>query len=163
MWLRALFIITTAIIFLGCKEEPEVTPATYSNIITGGTSKAWRRDVNFQVSFNAGGGNQLQNIPSTIPPCQRDDVFIFYREANFFELSEGLSTCSEDVEQTIVTGRWGLNTVNLTLSINNTEFTIEEISESTMVLSEKQIFTINTTAGASKDVIGDVIFTYTAN
>ena len=45
------FALTLMIILLGCKEEYEVKPATYSLMLTGEESKTWQQ-TSFTFIFN---------------------------------------------------------------------------------------------------------------
>ncbi len=95
-------------LFSGCTEEKEPEPFTYSQLLTGTTSKTWRMTG---VRYLENGESQPINAP-----CAYDDQYIFHNDGlNTFEYRAGSSgKCNSD-EPDSVQDSWSL--VNATASL----------------------------------------------
>jgi len=160
---NALIIISLATYCLalsGCKEELEVIPATYSKLLTGEESKSWRR-ISRDLAIEVGGEKDTISFNRGIPPCQSDDLFIFYRDGQVFELSEGESTCDEEDERVIVSGRWRLNQVNRIIDLGTEEpYTLVALEEDLLIWGYDVQIGFNTGVGVEKDFPAFLLETY---
>jgi len=143
-----------------CKEDLEAEPATYSILLTGSESKSWRR-ISRDLAIEVGGERDTISFNRGIPPCQSDDVFIFYRSGQVFELSEGESTCDEEDEQVIVSGRWRLNHVNRIIDLGTEEpYTLVALEEDLLIWGYSVEIEFNTEVGVRKDFPAFLLETY---
>ena len=159
--LHALCIILAlAATFSSCKEELDAEPATYSMMLTGNDSKAWRR-ISRDLVIEVGGTKDTIGFNRGIPPCQSDDEFIFYREGQVFELSEGNSKCNEEDESLIVSGRWRLNHVNRIIDLGTEEpYTLVSLDEDMLIWGYNIQIGLNTDVGVTKDFPAFLFETY---
>ena len=143
-----------------CKDELEAQPATYSSLLTGTESKAWRR-ISRDLAIDVGGQRDTISFNRGIPPCQSDDVFIFYRSGQVFELSEGETTCDEEDESVIVSGRWRLNHVNRIIDLGTEEpYTLVALEEDLLIWGYNVQIDFNTEVGVRKDFPAFLLETY---
>lgn len=162
-YIMGLMSLCLAVLMLplgGCKEDLEAEPATYSTLLTGTESKAWRR-ISRDLAINVGGERDTISFNRGIPPCQSDDVFIFYRSGQVFELSEGETTCDEEDERVIVSGRWRLNHVNRIIDLGTEEpYTLVALEEDLLVWGYDVQIPFNTSVGVVKDFPAFLLETY---
>lgn len=126
-------LLGSSLLITGCKEELEVSPATYSKLLTGEESKSWRR-VSRDLAIEVGGQRDTISFNRGVPPCQLDDVFIFFREGQIFEIGEGRTTCEEGDENVLVRGRWRLNHVNRIIDLGTEEpYTLVKLTENELI------------------------------
>lgn len=119
----------------GCTEEVEPKPQTYSQLLTGTSSKSWRLtgiqliEANAQpVSYN------LQNN------CVYDDVYVFYADRDRkYEIQEGASKCAPEDPDIYVEDTWSI--VNATGTINfyfpvlgADSYTLKSLTENTLTI-----------------------------
>lgn len=158
-------IVLLSLISLGfslssCKEELEAEPATYSMLLTGEESKAWRR-ISRDLIIEIDGVKDTISFNRGIPPCQADDEFVFYRNGQVFELSEGNTRCDEEDESVIVSGRWRLNQVNRIIDIGTAEpYTLVMLEEDMLIWGYDIQIGLNTSVGVVKDFPAFLIETY---
>ncbi len=144
----------------GCKEDLEPEPATYSRLLTGDESKSWQR-ISRDLIIEIGGVTDTIGFNRGIPPCQTDDVFIFYREGRVFELGEGNSRCDEEDESVIVSGRWRLNQVNRIIDLGTEEpYTLVSLKEDELIWGYDTQIGLNTSVGVVKDIPAFLFETY---
>jgi len=144
----------------GCKEELEAEPATYSQLLTGEESKSWQR-ISRDLVIEIGGETDTISFNRGIPPCQIDDVFIFYREGQVFELGEGDSKCDEEDESVIVSGRWRLNQVNRIIDLGTeVPYTLVALEENLLIWGYDIQIGLDTSVGVVKDAPAFLLETY---
>lgn len=96
----------------GCSEKLDPQPATYSQLLTGSTSKTWRLS-SVQVLSK---GQQPANISASRFGCEGDDLYVFYADAEkSFEVTEGASSCEAGDPDLVVENTWSLVNANATL------------------------------------------------
>jgi len=146
--------------FGSCQEELEAEPATFSMLLTGPESKAWRR-ISRDLAIELGGRRDTISFNRGIPPCELDDVFIFYRSGQVFEIAEGASKCSEEDESVIVSGRWRLNHVNRIIDIGTEEpYTLVRLEEDLLIWGYEVQVGLNTDLDVDKDFPAFLLETY---
>ncbi len=111
--LQLLVILILGITFLGCEEEVTVTPATYSRIFTGETSKTWRMRAIQILEDGKPTGSFL--VPDD---CAFDDLFIFYNNPEKrFVVDNGNQKCDEEEPQELVRDTWSFVNASATLEM----------------------------------------------
>ncbi|MDO1448550.1 hypothetical protein Q0590_19895 [Rhodocytophaga aerolata] len=96
----------------GCTEEVKPTPYTYSQLLTGTTSKSWRL-TGIQL-IEEGKQPFSFNIPND---CVYDDLYVFHADKDrTFEIKEGASKCDSNDPDVFFTDTWSI--VNATSTIN---------------------------------------------
>ena len=99
-------------VLTSCSEEVEPTPATYTQLLTGTTSKAWRL-TEIQLYEN---GQQSYSEPAP-NDCVFDDLFVFYAgEGKKFEVNEGASKCDPNDPDIFVEDTWSLVNASATIT-----------------------------------------------
>lgn len=102
------FLITG--LFSGCSEKLDPKPFTYSQLLTGTTSKTWRL-TGIRVIEN--GNVQRVNVANN---CVFDDLYVFHNDdVKTFEVNEGASKCDPADPDIFVQDTWSL--VNATASL----------------------------------------------
>lgn len=122
----------------GCSEKEEPTPLTYSQLLSGTTSKTWRFS-GFEII-------EADQVPANfdpsqvVPACAEDDLYVFYADKDRkFEIQEGATKCNSDNPDVLFTDTWSI--VNATASINFVfrifpigSFTLKSITERTLIV-----------------------------
>ncbi len=99
----------------GCSEEVKPTPLTYSQLLTGTTSKTWRFS-GFQI-VEAGQVTGSFDASQWTDECEIDDLYVFYADKDRkYEIQEGPSKCRPDNPEILFTDTWSV--VNATSTIN---------------------------------------------
>ncbi|MFP4092392.1 MAG: hypothetical protein ACLFUB_03100 [Cyclobacteriaceae bacterium] len=156
----ALLLSIFCLMMSACKEELEVTPATYSMLLTGEESKSWRR-ISRDLIIELGGQRDTISFNRGIPPCQLDDVFIFYREGQIFEIGEGLTTCDEDDENVLARGRWRLNHVNRIIDLGTeVPYTLVSLQDDELIWGYEVEIGLNTGLEVDKEFPAFLMETY---
>jgi len=120
----------------GCSEEPEVTPAEYSRLLTGETSKTWRYQ-SFEFIFD----EEDINPVNLTPPCLFSGSLVFSRQGRVLEINDDCSPL--DRNENIGTF-WAVNNANATLTIGGLEpYTIKQLTANTLVFGFKTPVTFN--------------------
>lgn len=99
----------------GCSEKLEPKPTTYSQLLTGTTSKSWKMVSLAKIDAGTvyGPGTPAQ---FGIPTCIADDLLTFYANPERkFEASEGATKCTSTDPDIYVTDTWALLNANATL------------------------------------------------
>lgn len=155
-----LISLSLSILLSGCKDELVPEPATYSQLLTGDESKSWRR-ISRDLVIEIGGETDTISFNRGIPPCQNDDVFIFYREGQVFELGEGNTRCDEEDESVIVSGRWRLNQVNRIIDLGTeVPYTLVALEDDLLIWGYDIQIGLNTSVGVVKDSPAFLFETY---
>lgn len=102
-----------AMFFLGCEEEIAITPATYSRVFTGETSKTWRMRAIQILEDGKPTGSFL--VPDD---CAFDDLYVFYNNPEkLFIVDNNAQKCSEDEPQELVRNSWSFVNASATLEM----------------------------------------------
>ncbi|GAB4045973.1 hypothetical protein [Spirosoma litoris] len=97
----------------GCSEKIEPKPLTYSQLLTGTTSKSWKM-VSAQIIDDGAAGNIIST--AQLNDCSTDDVLTFYADAEHkFEVTQGTNICYPSEPNLYVTDTWTLVNANATL------------------------------------------------
>jgi hypothetical protein len=106
-----LFLVT--FLFVGCTESVDPKPYTFSQIITGKTSKTWRVD---RLIFRQQ-GKEDENLG--LSTCEKDDLYKFYaNEEKLFEVDNGNVACSsEEGDGLLVSYVWEFNQAKSSLTM----------------------------------------------
>ncbi len=125
----------------GCSEEVKPTPITYSQLLTGKESKAWRL-TNIRV-IDDGEDSGPINVQGAFDPCVADDLYVFYaNDIKTFEVQEGNSKCSAGDPDVFVENTWSMVNATATLSfvmpLLTTQFplpfTVKSLTENTLTV-----------------------------
>lgn len=155
-----LYLAIASLFLSACKEELVPEPASYSMLLTGDESKSWQR-ISRDLVIEIGGVTDTISFNGGIPPCQRDDVFIFYRDGQVFELGEGNSKCDEEDESVIVSGRWRLNHVNRIIDLGTEEpYTLVSLDDDLLIWGYDIEIGLNTSVGVVKNFPAFLFETY---
>ena len=112
--MRNILFIIFALSILGCREDFEPTPYTYSKLLTGETKKAWKLAA-LQYRSDE---RPLITYDLPLDDCAFDDLYIFYADdTKTFEIDEGVSKCNPDDPQLFITDNWSLVNATATLEM----------------------------------------------
>ncbi len=129
----SLLIALTAILF-NCSQDVQITPATYSKILTGEESKTWIRVAETYTLADERFTNPIIDPYEGAPVCTQDDLYKFIRERKSLEISEGATKCDPEDPDLIVSTSWDI--VNATTSIfvgPTNRFDLLELNEESLV------------------------------
>lgn len=131
--LAKYWIFTLFIAMLACKETHEVTPATYSLLLTGEESKSWQQE-SFTFYFNDPEVEEMDaNTIYGIDECEQDDIYTFLREGKQLEVYQGREKCDEDAEDLLFRTTWDIVNANASLYFGGGEpFILSDLTESTL-------------------------------
>src|SRR5688572_8869964 len=88
-YIHIIGLLGVILSFSGCSEEVKPNPYTYSQLLTGTTSKSWRL-TGIQL-IEEGQQPYSFNIPNN---CVYDDLYVIYADKDRkFEIKEGASKC----------------------------------------------------------------------
>ncbi len=109
--LAYLFSFLLLIPLLSCTEEQQITPVSYSRLLTGETSKTWRMDAIQILEDGRPSGSFL--VPNQ---CDFDDVFVFYNNPEkLYIVDNGPQKCSDEEPDELVRDTWSF--VNATATV----------------------------------------------
>lgn len=109
------------ILLLGCKENHEVTPATYSILLTGEESKSWQQ-TSFTFIFNDEEVDDMDaNLIYGIPDCALDDIYTYSREGKQLEVYQGSDKCDPEGDDLLFRTSWDIVNANASLFIGGGE------------------------------------------
>ena len=130
--------IALATAFTGCSEEVEPTPATYSQLLTGTSSKSWRLT---EIQLLESGKEPVDfDVPNN---CIYDDLYVFYAgEGKRFEVQEGASKCDPNDPDVFVENTWSIVNASATITFvfplfddqASIPFTIKRLTERSMTI-----------------------------
>ena len=140
--MRKLLYIIFLIMIAGsaCRESFEVTPNTYSTLLTGENSKTWKL-IGIQLR-EEGKEVYTWDFSNVEGDCGLDDLFIFHADqGRTFIIDEGASKCNPDDSQTLLQDSWSLVNATATLEFVIPIFgfykfpwTIRELTDRRMVV-----------------------------
>lgn len=111
-YIHIIGLLATMLSFGSCSEEVKPNPYTYSQLLTGTTSKSWRL-TGIQL-IEEGKQPYSFNIQTN---CVYDDLYVFYADKDrTFEIKEGASKCDPNDPDIFYTDTWSI--VNATSTIN---------------------------------------------
>jgi hypothetical protein len=122
---------------LGCTEQNEPIPYTYTQVFTGKISKTWRLD---RIKLREPGE---PDATLNLNPCSRDDLYTFYaNEGKELKVENGASFCGSDQEEELITYFWEFNqgAASLSMVLPNVfgyffiPFTVKEARDNKMEL-----------------------------
>ena len=128
-WSLFLFVLLFA-----CNENYEVTPATYSLMLTGDESKSWQQ-VSFTFIFQ---DEEVEDIDANmiygIPPCAQDDIYTYFREGKQLEVYEGDESCDPEGEDLIFRTTWEIVNANANLFIGGGDpYILSKLTDDSLV------------------------------
>jgi len=136
-----LLAVGALLAFSGCSEEIEPKPLTYTQLLTGATSKAWRLNTIRIIDDGEDSGNI--SARQALGGCVADDRYVFYaNDLKTFEVQEGPSKCSPSDPDVFVEDAWSLVNATATLTfvmpILTTEtalpFVIKSLTNNTLTI-----------------------------
>lgn len=140
--MKKLRIIIQAILLMGlffsmgaCTEEVEPKPQTYSQLLTGTTSKSWRLTSIQLIEANA--QPVSYNLPNN---CIYDDIYIFYADKDRkYEVQEGASKCSPEDPDTYIEDTWSIVSATATINfyfpiLGADSYTLKSLTEDTLTI-----------------------------
>ena len=111
------WIIILMVLLIACKETHEVTPATYSQLLTGEEQKSWQQ-TSFTFIFNDEEVEDIDaNLIYSIPDCTIDDIYTFLREGKQLEVYDGDDKCDLEGDDLLFQTRWDIVNANASLFI----------------------------------------------
>jgi hypothetical protein len=112
---KTLAFLSVLLLLNSCKEQHEVTPATYSLLLTGDTEKSWQQ-TSFTFIFD---DTEVDPIDANriygIPDCALDDIYKFVREGKQLEIYDGNNKCNPDNDDLLVRTSWDIVNANANL------------------------------------------------
>jgi hypothetical protein len=134
-----LLLYSLFFILGGCSEKFEPTPLTYSQLLSGTTSKTWKLTG---YSIVEPGKQPLTidvNDPDDPDYCIYDELYTFYAdEGRTFEISQGDDKCI-DGPDIYYTGSWSIVNANATINFGTPIFgiggyTIKRLNDRSMTV-----------------------------
>lgn len=136
--LRATLALGLLPLFGGCSEEIKPEPLTYSQLLTGKESKAWRL-TSFQV-FDDGTGSGTTNARDFDAPCIVDDLYVFYADnIKTMEVREGSSKCNDADPDLVLEDTWSLVNATSVLEFNFAGFIPQKLNYKVRNLTETSL------------------------
>lgn len=119
---------------IGCQENHEVVPATYSLQLTGEESKSWTQ-ASFTFIFE---DEQMKDIDANpiygIPDCALDNVYTFYRKGKQLEVFQGRDKCDPEGEDLLFKTSWDIVNANASFFIGGGDpFILSKLTEDSLV------------------------------
>lgn len=156
---KIYLMYSLAFLAFSCSEEVEVNPASYSDILTGGDSKAWQL-ISTQADLRGALGVDTVSLGVSGKPCRRDDVLIFHKAGKVLEVNEGATKCDENDENVIASGTWNLNPANRRLFLGNNDYKLVTLTENELVISFESALSFG---NINKAFPAEIIETYVAD
>jgi hypothetical protein len=122
----------------GCSETVEPKPLTYSQLLSGTTSKTWRLTGIQLIEENA--PPVSFDLRSILDECESDDLYVFYADKDRkFEIQEGATKCAPEDPDLLLEDTWSI--VNATATINfffpvlgADAYTLKSLTENTFTI-----------------------------
>ncbi|MDJ1484410.1 hypothetical protein QNI16_28185 [Cytophagaceae bacterium YF14B1] len=123
-----------------CSEKIEPEPYTYSQLLTGKTSKGW---LLTSIQIVDEGTVQTGSTYQFFHPCIADDLYVFYANGErTFEAQEGASKCNAGDPNVYATGSWSVVNATATLQFplpiftgtTAIPFTIKELTSTSLTV-----------------------------
>lgn len=149
-----LFVVTMYL--SGCSEDPQITPAQYSKILTGENSKSWIQVAQTYTLVDERFGDPVIDLYDGTPTCTRDDIYRFVRDGKNLEIGEGATKCNPDDPDIVVVTSWDI--VNATTSIfigSNNRFDLLTLTEESLVYGRQD--TLGFFVGGADDETVDLV------
>jgi hypothetical protein len=129
-YLSIVFIV----LLVACKEDHEVTPATYSLLLTGEESKSWQQ-VSFTFIFDDDEVDDLDaNQIYGIPECALDDIYTFKRESKLLEVYQGTNKCDPEGDDLLFRTKWDIVNANASFFIGGEDpYILYNLTEDSLV------------------------------
>ena len=113
--MKKVYLIVGLFLILGCSNDIEVVPDTYSKLLTGENSKTWMLEGLQYIKKGKAPESYL--LPED---CVFDDYYVFYAGSDkLYHVEEGLSKCDPADPDIFFEGDWALISARATM-----EFTI---------------------------------------
>jgi Lipocalin-like domain len=134
-------VVLGMIFFLGsCQKEK-----TKTELLTG---KTWKvSSIIVAPGFpNPNGGSPITEMLTQMPACFKDDLWKYSNDKKYV-IDEGASKCDPTDPQISETGTWAFNSTETLLTMTSTttvtEFTLLELSATTLKMSPVELMTHN--------------------
>ncbi|GAB3331560.1 hypothetical protein GCM10027299_37320 [Larkinella ripae] len=126
--------------FGACSHRDDLQPqSTYTQLLTGSGNKAWHL-VSYEV-FDQEISAGVQPIASLLEPCEADDQFVFYADAQRkLEFANGPLKCDEHEPDGIFADTWTLRNGDSVLELllpflaRKVPWTIRELTGTSLTL-----------------------------
>ncbi|MBK5270416.1 MAG: hypothetical protein JJE22_05310 [Bacteroidia bacterium] len=125
-------IVMTAffsVVSISCKKNKEDSNSDFSLL----TMAAWKVSK-YEQKIDS--DPYIDQFPGWAA-CTKDDIYLF-KTNNIYEINEGTTTCNSGDPQVIFTGTW-LFKANRKIDIGQDEYTIEQLDQNTLVISNVYI------------------------
>ena len=141
--LTTYWIITFFIVMVACKETHEVTPATYTLLLTGEASKSWQQE-SFTFYFNDPEVEDMDaNLIYGIDDCELDNIYTFLREGKQLEVYQGRDKCDEGADDLLYRTSWDIVNANASLFIGGGEpFILSGLTENFLEFGFRDTLTL---------------------
>lgn len=124
-------------IIISCKKGSGFTGSGNTEYLT---QQAWKISM-FERKINS--GSYVDQFP-TVAACSRDDEYKF--DVTFtYQITEGATKCNPSDPDIIFTGFWQLLQNETKLKMDNIEYTVNRLDNTTMILSGITILSPDTT------------------
>lgn len=106
----SFFLLMGMILLVGCSEDTAVTPRTVSDVLTGGSTKAWKLDSITYRFFDEEDGAEEDLTLLFLENFEADNLLVFEKDGLRFKETEG-ATKDEPADSEITSeGTFVLNT-----------------------------------------------------
>jgi hypothetical protein len=134
-----VLMLSFGLMLTGCSEKFEPKPLTYSQLVSGTTSKSWKLTSYAIVEEGKPPLNFSLTDPEDPDYCLYDELYTFYAdEGRTFEISQGDDKCIEGPD-IYYTGSWSVVNANATLNFGTPLFgiggyTIKRLTDRSMTV-----------------------------
>jgi hypothetical protein len=155
-------ILFFLVMIAACKEEYEPQPATYSDLLTGGESKAWQQ-VSFTFIFDDEGiDNYDANLIYSVPECAQDDKYNFIKKGKLVEVYDGESKCDPEQDDFLYKTEWDIVNASASLYLGSSDFILSKLTDDSLVFGFRDTLSAPIDTGTYWEYPGEAQWVYKA-